>query len=77
MHHPALVIEDEFRGLDKIPPFIPPGTHQLTLFAGDAVGHGERQAGAYLAGFVSVIDTGRHDAGTQDGVCLDPFSVAV
>jgi len=51
MHHPPLVVENKFRGLNKIPLFLPPGADQVALFTADAVRNREWQPSRYLRRF--------------------------
>ncbi len=77
MHHPPLVVENKFRGLNKIPLFLPPGADQVALFTADAVRNREWQPSRYLRRFFGTLRGRRRDGGSQLGERIETFSVAV
>jgi hypothetical protein len=77
VHHAAFVIENEFRGLDKITLFVPPGTNGVPLLSADAVSNRKGQVRTYFFGFFQDVVACRDNRGTEFCERIKSFGVAV
>lgn len=77
MHDSPFMVQYEFRRLDEVSLFIPPGTEGIALFARDAVGHRKGQRLTYFFRFFSHIMASSDNSGIKLGKRINAFSVGI